>query len=176
MALSGTRWRKTGCAPREDAAKNGPSRCSPSSCAPSTVADRASRKRSITLSSNASSHVMVVGTSAVVPWAAWVRAIVCSACTVASIASAPPPPCTCRSINPGRMYPPSASARCTFRGQGWPISIIRPSSIRTEPFSSTRCGSTSRPLPIHRVSISHSYLLYTRISGTTGVVAASASA
>ena len=53
-------------------------------------------------SSSARGAVMVVASKPVVPKRACKRAIVCAAASP-SITSAPPPPCTCRSINPGSI-------------------------------------------------------------------------
>ena len=53
--------------------------------------------------------VIVVASIVVVPWEAWNFVIVSYAWLLASMKSAPKPPCTCRSINPGSSQPPLPS-------------------------------------------------------------------
>lgn len=75
--------------------------------------------------------VIVVTSKLVVPWRAWARATVLNA-VPPSITSAPPPPCTCRPIKPGRMYGLSLRAG-SVRSPS--IVAMRPSTNSNRPSS-----------------------------------------
>src|SRR5450830_775122 len=128
-----------GWAPRRPGMRKGPSRCTPSMRA--APAGRSAIEPRIAASAwrmASSWAVKVVPSIAVVPWRAWQRAIVTQA-SPPCMMSAPPAPCTCRSIKPGTMVrpapAPSSALMAAMRSPNSTVPLIQPAGVRTFPLT-----------------------------------------
>ena len=119
------------CAPHIFGDKNGPSKCTPRMCTLS-VALCAARMPSMAVFSCAIGAASVVGKMDVVPYFACASHMFTTA-SFPPIAEYPPPPCTCKSINPGERYCPLPSITSAVAGASIlsAISVILPFSTAT---------------------------------------------